>query len=67
MHTASYEFLMKPEVSGGCHQTLSVRVGSGDETNFIPVTISSDEELNLTPSDQSNCKSIELQAKLTEF
>ena len=32
MHTASYEFLMKPKDSAGCHQTLSVRVGSGDET-----------------------------------
>jgi len=29
MHTASYEVLMKPK---GCHQTLSARVGSGDET-----------------------------------
>ena len=33
MHTASYEFLMKPKESAGCHQTLSARVGSGDETN----------------------------------
>ena len=32
MHTASYEFLMKPKESAGCHQTLSVWVGSGDET-----------------------------------
>ena len=32
MHTASYEFLMKPKESVGCHQTLSARVGSGDET-----------------------------------
>ena len=32
MHTASYEFLMKPKESAGCHQTLSARVGSGDET-----------------------------------
>ena len=32
MHTASYEFLMKPKESAGCHQTLSTRVGSGDET-----------------------------------
>ena len=31
MHTASYEFLMKPEKSAGCHQTLSTRVGSGDK------------------------------------
>ena len=33
MHTASYEFLMEPKESAGCHQTLSMRVGSGDETN----------------------------------
>ena len=33
MPTASYEFLMKPKESAGCHQTLSSRVGSGDETN----------------------------------
>ena len=33
MHTASYEFLMKPKESAGCHQTLSARVGSGDETS----------------------------------
>ena len=33
MHTASYEFLMKPKESAGCHQTLSAQVGSGDETN----------------------------------
>ena len=32
MHTASYEFLMKPEESAKCHQTLSSRVGSGHET-----------------------------------
>ena len=32
MHTASYEFLVKPKESAGCHQTLSARVGSGDET-----------------------------------
>ena len=34
MHTASYEFLMKPKESAGCHQTLSARVGSGDETSL---------------------------------
>ena len=34
MHTASYEFLMKPKESAGCHQTLSTRVGSGDETTL---------------------------------
>jgi len=33
MHTASYEFLIKPKESAGCHQTLSARVGSGDETS----------------------------------
>ena len=32
MHTASYKFFMKPKESAGCHQTLSARVGSGDET-----------------------------------
>ena len=35
MHTASYEFLMKPKESAGCHQTLSARVGSGDETSGV--------------------------------
>ena len=34
MHTASYEFLMKPKESARCHQTLSARVGSGDETIY---------------------------------
>jgi len=33
MHTASYEFLMKPKESDGCHQTFSVWVGYGDETS----------------------------------
>ena len=33
MHTVSYEFLMKPEESAECHQTLSSRVGSGHESN----------------------------------
>ena len=32
MQTANYEFLMKPKESAGCHQTLSMPVGSGDET-----------------------------------
>ena len=32
MHTASYEFLMKLKESAGCHRTLSMWVGSGDET-----------------------------------
>ena len=27
MHTVSYEFLMKPEESAGCHQTLSLLGG----------------------------------------
>ena len=35
MHTASYKFLMKPKESAGCHQTLSARVGSGDETTTV--------------------------------
>ena len=35
MHTASYEFLMKPKESAGCHQTLSARVESGDETTRL--------------------------------
>ena len=39
MHTASYEFLMKPKESAGCHQTLSARVGSGDETKFGSQTL----------------------------
>ena len=34
MHTASYEFLIKPKESARCHQTLSVWVGSGDETSW---------------------------------
>jgi len=34
MHTASSEFLIKPEESAGCHQTLSLWVGSGDETRY---------------------------------
>ena len=34
MYTASYESLIKPEESAGCHQTLSSRVGSGDETTW---------------------------------
>ena len=33
MHTVSYEFLMKPEESARCHQTLSSRVGAGHETS----------------------------------
>ena len=32
MHTSSYEFLMKLKESAKCNQTLSARVGSGDET-----------------------------------
>ena len=36
MHTVSYEFLMKPEESAGCHQTLSSRVGAGHETRSGP-------------------------------
>ena len=35
MHTVSYEFLMKPKESAGCHQTLALssRVGAGHETS----------------------------------
>ena len=32
MHTASYGFQRKPEESAECHQTLSLRVGSGHKT-----------------------------------
>ena len=41
MHTVSYEFLMKPKESAGCHQTLSSRVGAGHETtiNLHPVCL----------------------------
>ena len=34
MHTASYKFVMKPEESARCHQTLSSQVGSGDKTSL---------------------------------
>jgi len=34
MHTASYEFLMKPKELARYHQTLPSWVGSGDETSF---------------------------------
>ena len=44
MHTASYEFLMKPKESAGCHQTLSARVGSGDET-MVHQTVSPRERV----------------------
>ena len=40
MHTASYEFLMKPKESARCHQTLSARVGSGDETSIYEECVS---------------------------
>ena len=43
MHTASFEFFMKPKDSAGCHQTLSVRVGSGDEIVFTPPSLKSFE------------------------
>ena len=39
MHTASYEFLMKPKESAGCHQTLSSRVGSGYKTSHTRLTL----------------------------
>ena len=35
MHTASYEFFVKPKESAGCHQILSSWVGSGDETTLL--------------------------------
>ena len=35
MHTASQEFLLLPEESAECHQTLSSQVGSGHETKVI--------------------------------
>ena len=38
MHTVSYEFLMKPDESAECHQTLSSRVGSGQETTWDEAT-----------------------------
>ena len=38
MHTASYEFLMKPKESARCHQTLSSRVGSGYKTSHTRLT-----------------------------
>ena len=34
--TASYKFLMKPEESAGCHQTLSSRAGSGGRA-YLPM------------------------------
>ena len=34
MHTASYEFLMRPKESAECHQTLSSWVESGHETRL---------------------------------
>ena len=37
MHTASYEFLIKPKELAGYHQTLSTWVGSGDKTMFSKV------------------------------
>ena len=32
MHTASYEFLTKPEESAESHKNHSLQVGSGNET-----------------------------------
>ena len=43
MRTASYEFLMKPKESAGCHQTLSARVGSGDETRRVLVLFAAEQ------------------------
>ena len=50
MHIASYEFLMKPKESAGCHQTLSARVGSGDETTSPPPPSSFSLSLSSLPS-----------------
>ena len=50
MHTASYEFIMKPKESAGCHQTLSAQVGSGDETSivlFLPSCHQNEAEYNI--------------------
>ena len=38
MHTVSYKFLMKPEESVECHQTLSSWVGSGHEATWDEAT-----------------------------
>ena len=39
MHTASYEFVMKPKESARCHQTLSSRVGYGDKTTYTNMLV----------------------------
>ena len=39
MHTASYEFLMKPKESARCHHTLSSWVGSGYETSHTRLAL----------------------------
>ena len=38
IHTASYEFIVKPEESAECHQTLSLWVGSGHKTRLLAYT-----------------------------
>ena len=38
MHTASYEFLMKPKESAGCHQTLSQKTPNQHVSLFLPHT-----------------------------
>ena len=35
IHTVNYEFLIKPEESAKCHQTLSSQVGSENKTNAL--------------------------------
>ena len=52
MHTASYEFLMKPKESAGCHQTLSAWVGSGDETRASPTYTGDYKTLDPGPEDR---------------
>ena len=56
MHTASYEFLIKPKESAGCHQTLSSRVGSGDETNKSHDLSYKSHELSCKSHDPHNCR-----------
>ena len=56
MHTVSYEFLMKPEESAGCHQTLSSRVGSGHETTqrMASSTLSVTSHVSASPATMNN-------------
>ena len=55
MHTAGYGFLMKPEKSAGCHQTLSSRVGSGDETRLFPEHLLGYEIIQEWPGNEADC------------